>query len=188
METVRLRIEPLSTRHAADLFEALQASGLYTFIPDEPPASTDALRLRFERLIRGSEGEETWRNWVLFLRGGRRPVGTLQATIFPDARALIAYSVLPAFWRQGFGTEAVGWMLGELHETEGVPIAEAVIDTENRASIALVVRLGFRLVATARNAAVLKGRRSDEYRFERRLGPEQGGESRQPPLPRRVIE
>lgn len=169
--TTRLRIEPLAPGHATDLFDALQAPGLYAFIPDHPPESRDALRRRFERLARGGEGDETWRNWVLFLRDGRRPVGTLQATIYSDARAAIAYSISPPFWRDGFGMEAVRWMLGHLHATDGVRLAEAVIDTENRASIGLVRRLGFREVALTRNAAVVKGRRSDEYRFEKRLGP-----------------
>jgi RimJ/RimL family protein N-acetyltransferase len=144
VDTPRLRIEPLAPTHANLLFEPLRDPRLYEFIPDDPPASLDALARRFEHLASGGRGDETWRNWIMFSQGD--PVGTLQATIYPaDRRALIAYVVFAFAWRRGFATEGVAWMLDQLRG-EDVLVAEALIDTRNAASIGVVEKLGFRRV------------------------------------------
>ena len=62
-------------------------------------------------------------------------------------------------------------MLRETVERDGSELAEAFIDTRNRASLALVQRLGFTLRTTIYNADTFKGSSSDEYVYERRLEP-----------------
>ncbi len=167
-ETPRLRVEQLAPAHAAELFPRLLAPELYTYIDEDPPASVEALQRRYTHLATGGRGDEVWRNWVAFVRDTGEPAGTLQATIFPDRRALIAYSVLPRLWRRGIGREAVAWLLGELAR-DGVVRAEALIDTRNAASIALVERVGFQRVETIPFAATVHGERSDEHRYARAL-------------------
>lgn len=169
MTAARLRFEPLAERHASMLFDELRDDRLYTYIPEDPPISVTALAARYARLAAGSpQPDEIWRNWVMFDRGAR-PIGTLQASIFADHRAMIAYMVLPRYWQQGYGAEGVRWMLGEVIERDGAETAEAFIDTRNRASIALVQCLGFNLRTTIHNADSFKGSSSDEYVYERRL-------------------
>jgi ribosomal-protein-alanine N-acetyltransferase len=38
LQTARLTLEPLRLDHAGELFGPLQDPGLYTYIPQEPPA------------------------------------------------------------------------------------------------------------------------------------------------------
>jgi ribosomal-protein-alanine N-acetyltransferase len=166
--TERLVLEELAAPHAAELFAPLQSAELYTYIPDEPPASIAALAARYERMRVGAPPGETWRNWVMRAAADRVPVGTLQATI-DDLRTLIAYVVLPAHWRRGYAREGVAWMLETLRRTHGVTRAEALIDTRNAASIALVESLGFARVETIANAGVVHGRPSDEHRYAKQL-------------------
>jgi [ribosomal protein S5]-alanine N-acetyltransferase len=173
-ETDRLRIEPLVPAHAPHFYDALRDAGLYTFIDDEPPASLEALVQRYTHFARGGRGGEVWRNWVAFLRGTGEPVGTLQATIHPERRALIAYAVLPRLWRRGLGVEAVQWMLDEIRDRDGVTRAEALIDTRNVASVALIERVGFRRVETIHFAAMLRGAPSHEHRYQKDLRPSEG--------------
>ncbi len=173
--TTRLRVEALTPAHAAVLYPVLDDPALYTYIDEDPPASLEALTRRYAHLARGGRGDEVWRNWVVFLRASDAPVGTLQATITVDRRALVAYAVVPRCWRRGLGAEAVGWMLDELRDRDGVVRAEALIDTRNVASMALVERVGFRRVETINFAAVLRGEPSHEHRYAIDLRAAAGG-------------
>jgi len=162
-------MEALAARHAPLLFDELGARELYEFIPDDPPTSVASLTRRFEALAGGAPGDELWRNWVMRSRDDDRPVGTLQATVYPDHRAAIAYLVLPRVWRRGYATEGVAWMLEALRAVDAVTRAVAVIDTRNAASIGLVETLGFHRVQTIFAAATFNGRASDEHTYQRSL-------------------
>ncbi len=167
--TERLCFEPLAERHAQLLFNELGDARLYRYIPGEPPHSLPALASEYARLAAGApDTGESWRNWVMF--DGDQVIGTLQASIFSDHRVVIAYLVLPRHWRQGYAAEGVRWMLLETGEHDGVELAEAFIDTRNKASLALVQRLGFTLRTTIYNAATFKGSSSDEHVYERPIG------------------
>lgn len=98
---------------------------------------------------------------------GGQAIGTLQASILSDHRVMIAYLVLPRHWRRGYAVEGVRWMLRETSERDGVELAEAFIDTRNKASLALVQRLGFTLRTTIYNADTFKGSSRDEHVYER---------------------
>ncbi len=151
METARLRIEVLTPNHASILFGPLQSPELYTFTRDERPRSLEALKKRFEWYCWASPADELWKNWVLFDKKDDAVMGTLQATIYRDRRAEIAYAVLPHLWRQGIGSSSVRWMLSEIKAAHAIRTAEAVIDTNNHASIGVVRKLGFHLIETTRS-------------------------------------
>jgi len=167
--TARLDCEPLAPRHAGVLFEGQADSALYRFIPHDP-LSEEQLRRRFELLAtrRSQDGKQLWLNWALHARAANAYVGSLQATVFPDARAAIAYSVFSSYQRCGFAREACDGLLSFLAE-RGVREATADIDTRNRASIALVESLGFVRERETKNADFFKGATSDEYRYRRSL-------------------
>ena len=79
------------------MFDGLADARGYIFIPDEPPASVEALNARYEKLVAGCspDGTELWRNWVIRDRESDTLVGYTQATI-RDRLAFIAYQVFPA--------------------------------------------------------------------------------------------
>jgi len=168
LETARLLLEPLQASHALALYEPLQAESIYEYIPEDPPASLEALASRYQRLSRrrSPDEQEVWLNWAMRERREDRYVGTLQATVFPDATAYLAYILFPAFWRQGYAREGCGRILDLLFEDYQVYKVSAEVDTRNTASIKLIESLGFKRVATTVDADYFKGASSNEYRYE----------------------
>lgn len=173
LETPRLLLEPLHIAHALALYEPLQAEAIYAFIPQTPPSSREALAARYQRLSsrRSPDEEQVWLNWAMHRRGEDRYVGVLQATVFPDATASLAYIMFPAFWRQGYAKEGCRRILDLLFEDYQVHTVSAEIDTRNTASIHLIESPGFQRMATMPHADFFKGATSHEYRYELRSPP-----------------
>lgn len=168
LETARLTLEPLVVSHAQALYAALQAHELYQFIPRDPPPSLDALAARYTFLAtcHSPDVQELWLNWVLRQRETDVYAGTVEASVYPDHTAALAYQVFPPYWHQGFATEACECVLAHLVAEYRVSRVFAEIDTRNAASIQLVERLGFTRVALTPRADYFKGAYSDEYRYE----------------------
>jgi ribosomal-protein-alanine N-acetyltransferase len=141
--TCIMRFEPLEPRHAALMFDELQDPALYAYIAEPRPASLDALEARYARLAAGGPHGEKWLNWIVLDAGA--PIGTLQATIYADEHAEVAWLIFPRHWRRGFGAMAAGWLLRHLDELR-VLLAEATIDPRNAASLALAAKLGFECI------------------------------------------
>ncbi|HEY4386783.1 MAG TPA: GNAT family N-acetyltransferase [Ktedonobacteraceae bacterium] len=169
LETPRLLLEPLQTSHAPVLYEPLQSTPIYEYIPEDPPISLETLVDRYQRLSsrRSPDEREGWLNWAMRGRREDRYVGVLQATVYPDASAYLAYILFPAFWRQGYAREGCERILDLLFKDYQVHKVSAEIDTRNAASIRLIEFLGFQRVATTLNADFFKGATSHEYRYER---------------------
>lgn len=171
IETTRLTLEPIRPDHAEELFALLQDPTLYTYIPQEPPVSVAALRVRFERLAAGRspDGTQIWLNWVARFTADSSVVGVYQATVYPDRTAAIAYLTFAGHQGRGVASEASAEVIRHLGARFGVRVVGADIDTRNRASIALIERLGFKRIRTTKDADVFKGATSDEFRYELRL-------------------
>jgi [ribosomal protein S5]-alanine N-acetyltransferase len=107
LETPRLLLEPLQISHALALYESLQSVAIYEYIPLTPPASLEALVNRYQWLSsrRSPHEQEMWLNWAMRERIENRYVGTLEATVYPDATVSLAYIVFPVYWRQGYAKE-----------------------------------------------------------------------------------
>ncbi len=166
--TERLILEPLVASHALALYPLLCDQRLYTYIPEEPPASADVLAARYQRLEarRSPDGQQVWLNWAARLRAGSSYVGTFQATIMPDQTALLAYMIFPSQQRQGYAREGGRRVIEHLAREHDVRLIVSEIDTRNRASISVVEALGFVRVAERPAADFFKGAVSDEYRYE----------------------
>ena len=171
--TRRLALEPVRSEHAALLYTALQDPRLYTYIPDDPPISLDALQDRYLRWERRAspDGREIWLNWAVCLRETGEWVGRFQATIAAARQALLAYMIFPPYQRQGLAREGCQRVIKHLADEYGVRIVAAEIDTRNAGSLALVRSLGFQSVATTYGSDTFKGALSDEHRFELVVGP-----------------
>jgi ribosomal-protein-alanine N-acetyltransferase len=165
LETPRFLLEPILPVHAPMLHESLQDEKLYQFIPQDPPASLEALTDRYDFLAarRSPDGREAWLNWAV---RERDYAGTLEATVHDDRTATVAYMVFVPYQRRGFAAEACGRLLEHLFDDYRVGVVAAEIDTRNAASIALVESLGFERVGFQKDADHFKGSTSDEYRYE----------------------
>ncbi|MGB2816450.1 MAG: GNAT family N-acetyltransferase [Burkholderiaceae bacterium] len=145
LETTRLVLEPQGAAHAEVMYGVLSDPAIYEF-ENEPPVSLESLRERYRKLEsrRSPDGSQLWLNWVVRLRSDGTAIGYVQATVLPEARALVAYEFGSAWWGQGLAYEATVAAIGELRDRHGVTAAGAVFKRANHRSRALLVRLGMR--------------------------------------------
>lgn len=145
LATPRLVLEPLTRRHAAEMFEALSDHAIYRYIDEARPASVDALAARYTRLEsrRSGDGREHWLNWVVREPASGKAVGFVQASVLENGTGFVAYVIAPASQGLGYGREATAAMIAELERGYGVKRLCASVDARNAASIALAQALGF---------------------------------------------
>jgi RimJ/RimL family protein N-acetyltransferase len=144
----RIRLEPLTAAHAAELYTALRDPDIYTFIPDQPPASLAALTERYRRLESrcSPDGSQQWLNWVVRRSEDRQCVGYIQATIHRASTADFAFVLAPSVWGLGLAREAASAVLPVLSSDYGATSIFATVDRRNQRSIGLLTRLGFQRV------------------------------------------
>ncbi|QDQ26189.1 GNAT family N-acetyltransferase [Chitinimonas arctica] len=167
LSTQRLTLEPLTAAHAPLLLDGLNDPSLYQFIPQNPPASLEALTARFQRLESRSspDGAEWWLNWAVRLGTDGAYIGQVQATVNEDNVASMSWFVFAPHQRKGYATEALNKLREHLIGPFMAEAFEIFIDTRNKPSIALAEALGFKREALLPNADNFKGSKSDEYRY-----------------------
>ena len=171
LQTQRLIFEELKAIHAMELFEGLQDERLFEFIDDSPPTELESLYSCYERLAKGKspDGCEIWLNWAVRLRESAQYIGTVQATVFGDQSALIAYVLFCDAWGQGYGREAVAEIIRYLQVAYSVAKCHATVDPRNIRSIRLLESLGFRQTDYRIRGASIRGIPADEAKYERIL-------------------
>ncbi len=149
-----LTLEPQLAAHAAEMFAVLSDPALYEY-ENEPPASLEWLRQRFLRLEsrQSTDGRQQWLNWVIRLPT-QELIGYVQATVYADGRAAIAYVLGSAHWGRGLARRAVEAMIGELAARYQVHSLSAVLKRDNFRSMRLLERLGFALAPDALRTAL----------------------------------
>lgn len=140
-----LTLEPQMAAHAAEMFDVLRDPAIYEY-ENEPPSSVEALRMRYAKLEsrRSGDGREQWLNWVIRM-DGRGLIGYVQATVYADRSAAVAYELSSAHWGRGFGHRATEAMLQELIAHYAVTRVFGVAKARNFRSLRLLERLGFSL-------------------------------------------
>jgi len=143
LETPRLVLEPQVAAHADEMFIVLSDPAIYEF-ENAPPVSVEALRERYRALEarRSPDGRQLWLNWTVRLKDGDVAIGYVQATVLPDAAALVAYEFNSAWWGRGLAREAVAAAMRELRQHLGVTRFGAVFKTANARSRRMLARLG----------------------------------------------
>jgi RimJ/RimL family protein N-acetyltransferase len=142
--TARLLIEPLATEHAEGLLAALDHPSVGEYIGGPDVTTLAALRDRIDFVNRGPGPEyhpEQWFNAVVMLRDDRTIIGRIEATTY-DEWAEIAYVFSPHASGAGYATEAVEWMIADLHQ-RGFCELWAAVHPDNAASLRLLARVGF---------------------------------------------
>ena len=147
-----LTLEPQTAAHAEEMFEVLSDPAIYEY-ENRPPASLQWLRERFAKLEsrRSADGSEHWLNWIIRLPESE-PAGYVQATVYADRRAAIAYELASAYWGRGLARRAVQAMIAELVEHYGVRTLTAVLKRGNGRSLRLLERLGFSFASAESHA------------------------------------
>ena len=87
--------------------------------------------------------------WLIDRKDGAH-VGDLSFKgLNPDGSAEIGYGIDPAFWGQGYATEAVGAAVDWAFAQQGVTKIEAETDPENVASQRVLAKCGFAATGTS---------------------------------------
>ncbi|WP_030175860.1 GNAT family N-acetyltransferase [Streptomyces sp. NRRL S-813] len=144
IHTGRLTLLPLAIEHAEEMAAVLSDPDLHTFIGGAP-ATAQALRSRYERLVAGSpDPSVSWCNWVVQLRDADCLAGTVQATVTAEGHggvAEIAWVVGTPWQRRGIATEAAQGLVAWLRR-HGVRTVIAHIHPDHKASAAVATTTG----------------------------------------------
>jgi len=160
--TERLDLLPLHVEHAEEMAAVLSDPALYTFTGGAPDTAQD-LRSRYRRMTAGSPDPAVcWLNWVIRLREESCLTGTVQATVSPFGRGLVAEIawVVGVPWQgRGIATEAARGLVDRLSR-QPVRAVIAHIHPEHHASAA---------VATAAGLTPTDERHEGEIRWHRSI-------------------
>jgi [ribosomal protein S5]-alanine N-acetyltransferase len=142
---------------------------IYDYIDDEPPVDSVALIRRYSQLEsrRSPNGAEQWLNWIIRRPGGPC-IGFVQATIYRDASASIAFVLNSQHWGQGYGQEATDAMLRSIAEHYSVRTVFATVDSRNTRSRRLLFKLGFQELSS--NSFPRANAQTGDVVFVRELG------------------
>ncbi|MGI5455078.1 GNAT family N-acetyltransferase [Streptomyces sp. CA-249302] len=141
IHTSRLDLLPLRVEHAAEMAAVLSDPALHTFIGGTP-ATPEALRTRYERLVTGSpDPAVTWLNWILRQRTDSRLVGTVQATV-AGPTAEIAWVVGTPWQGRGLASEAARALVTWLTTRPGIRTVVAHVHPDHTASAAVARAAG----------------------------------------------
>jgi ribosomal-protein-alanine N-acetyltransferase len=146
LETKRLRLRRFRAGDAEglhDCFGDLEAMRYWNM----PPSKTHADTERWVKALGKAKSPQTWLGWAVAQKRTDRCIGLVNYHHRePRHRRLeIGYILSPAEQGKGLMSEALQAVLGYCLADLGVHRIEALIHPDNRASIRLAERLGFRL-------------------------------------------
>ncbi len=146
IETGRLILRPLRADDADALHPVYCDVEANTY--NARPATGNVAETR-ERVAR-AVADTAWRAWAITLRGDDRAIGTVASYEKRQGKVSeIGYQLCRDRWGNGYATEAVAALV-DLLFAEGQRRVFADTDPDNKASIAVVERLGFTLEARLR--------------------------------------
>lgn len=166
LHTARLDIEPVKRSDAEEAWPQVDDDRMWTYFPEQRPATLDDLRSLYERWEHGSsDPSQLWLNWICREHSTRTIAGALQSTVFPHRHtAYIAYAIYPAYQRKGYARESCQAVIEYLRDRRIKRIL-AEMDVRNEPSYRLAESLGFKRMET--HHGVQHGPlTTDEYLYE----------------------
>jgi RimJ/RimL family protein N-acetyltransferase/uncharacterized glyoxalase superfamily protein PhnB len=139
-EAPRLNLIPTTTAHFAGLHELFRDPETMRFMPT-PPHTTEAetqKHLEHEMSYTGAQ------HWTIFLKNSDEPIGLvnmLGGTAIPG----MGYLLKRNYWGQGLTAEACRQVIAYQFEHEGIDRIELWINEDNRGSLRVAEKLGFKL-------------------------------------------
>ena len=166
--TSRLVLEVRREVHAAEVYEACCDESLYTYISMNIPESLDWLANSMKTLERQTspDGSELWFGWVGKDMLSKKPVGIFGITIVGE-EAFVSYIVFQEFWGCGMAVEACDAIIKYIKIAFNPKRFVIEMDTRNRSSVKVAEKLGFEFVKVTDNAAMIKGKVSHEFQFQK---------------------
>ncbi len=144
IETSRLRLRWLEARDAGFIYRLVNDSQWLRFIGDRQVSSLDDAKSYIEDGPRAMYREAGFGLNRLALRDGDTPIGIcglLRRESLPHCD--LGFALLPAYRGQGYAFEAASAILRHGFGELGKQCIAAIVSADNRASIDLLIRLGF---------------------------------------------
>ena len=144
LHTERLFLRALTPADLEFVYQHFSDPDVTRYLHDEEPVSTreDAQEI-IDFYTR--PGVKYHNRWVVVSKSNNQPIGTCGYHKWQERhfRAEIGYDLEPASWNQGYMTEALTEVLEFGFEKMGLNRIEALVHSQNLASIRLLQKLGF---------------------------------------------
>ena len=170
LTTARLRLEPLGEHHAAPLFDGMRDPAIYEWISLQPSNDLAHLQARWRRVAqRPLVGVEVLDfGWAVQRIADGAWIGKMDAEVTAQCVATnVGYAFVPAYWRQGYATEALSALSDHLAR-HGVVEQRATVTMGNEASCRVLERAGFVRERVIEANDTLRGVLVDDIEFIRR--------------------
>jgi RimJ/RimL family protein N-acetyltransferase/catechol 2,3-dioxygenase-like lactoylglutathione lyase family enzyme len=137
LQTTRLILQPLSAKHADDLFHVLSDEATMRYWHHPPHRESCETTAMIWSMLASEQA--CW--WAILLRENNRAIGYVGylGTTIPG----MGYVLHSKHWRQGYGTEAVNTALEHGFTVLGLNRVELWINNRNVASQRLAYKVGF---------------------------------------------
>ena len=163
LETDRLVLKPLSINDLDDYHE---------YSSDDETLKYDYLP--HKTLKESEEGLVTWHlsaplgKYGLFLKSSGKLIGNINFRPETNEKVFVGYTLNKNYWKKGYATEALQKLISLSFTQLGIKQIFAKVHSENRASTALLLRLGFSLVNVESNVKHYRGYTFDEKKKKKR--------------------
>lgn len=166
IETPHLILRQIIPDDAVALFATFSDEAVMEFYGQEPHRSVDDTREQI-RQLQGWYARREGIRWGITRGGDDTVIGSCGLYLFDEGfhRAEIGYELGRAYWRQGIMREALGAMLTFAFAGTGLRRIEAVVESGNERSQALLHTLGFTHEGTLRQRFFFRDRFWDEHYF-----------------------
>ena len=170
LASARLRLEPLDERHAALLFDGMRDPAIYQWISLQPSPDLAHLQARWARVARfplvGVAVLDF--GWAVQRIADGAWIGKMDAEVTAQGVATnVGYAFVPAYWGQGYATEAVD-ALSEHLRRHGVIEQHATVTVGNAASCRVLEHAGFVRERVIAGNDTLRGLPVDDFEYVRR--------------------
>ena len=168
--TPRLRLEPLDAGHAAPLFDGLRDPAIYEWISLHVSPDLAHLQARWARVAQqplvGVDVLDF--GWAVQRVADGAWIGKMDAEVTAGGVASnVGYLLLPAYWRQGYATEALAALSDHL-QRHGALEQHATVTVGNEASCRVLERAGFVRERVLAGNDTLRGVVVDDLEYVRR--------------------
>ena len=139
----RLKLIPVASHHAQDMYPLLTEPALYHFTGGRPPSNMKSVQRWFSDLEtrESPDGSQQWLTWIVHLKLEKAHIGYVQATI-TEAEADIAWLIGTNWQGQGYAKEAVAMLVSCLRE-QRIKRLTAHIHPNHKASQWVATSAGF---------------------------------------------
>lgn len=166
LETERLRLRRIRRCDTADIYRYSKKHSVCRYTEWSPHTDLRQTRAFVRQIIRSYRRREGLM-WGIELKETGQVIGTCGFTVVDPSFyiAEIGYCLSEDFWHRGLGTEAVGRLVAFGFETVRFLRIEARAMPENKASIAIIEKLGFEFEGLNKKSMFFKGGAHDILRY-----------------------